>query len=67
MDLDNDDPVTVYLRELATLPPLTRKKKSTYSTNQRKQVSWQRPPRGVCSKAGSPWSCQLQSDTHILA
>ena len=28
MDPDNDDPVTVYLRELATLPPLTKEEEA---------------------------------------
>jgi DNA-directed RNA polymerase sigma subunit (sigma70/sigma32) len=28
MDLDNDDPVTVYLRELATPPPLTKEEEA---------------------------------------
>ena len=28
MDLDNDDPVTVYLRELGTIPPLTKEEEA---------------------------------------
>jgi hypothetical protein len=47
MALDDDDPVEVYRREIATVSPLTKKEELASSNNRNNRVSGEKLPKGV--------------------